>query len=394
MQFNRFLIAGLVGLFTCAAHCAGESIEQKTIEQKTLFRAGEGGYNNYRIPSIILTQRKSLLAFCEGRQAPSDAGEINVLVRRSTDGGKTFSPQKIVWADGKNTCGNPCAVVDRSTGFIWLLMTHNLGEDREKEITLGTAKSTRSVWITHSENDGISWAAPRDITSQTKRPGWAWYATGPGNAIQLNNGPHAGRLIVPCDYVETGGNPDKSNSVVIYSDDHGANWRIGGEPPNHGFNESQVVELPDGAVMLNMRNIARPKGAEQKTARAISVSKDGGETFDVARWDTALPEPRCQASIIRYSWATEGKSRILFSNPALTKSRKTMTVRMSYDEGKTWPVKRVVFAGFSAYSSLVSLPDGAIGLLYEAGEKKGNERIDFARFGLDWLTEGKDQAGK
>src|SRR5215471_11939341 len=117
------------------------------IQRTTLFKAGDGVYNNYRIPAIIRTKSNSILAFCEGRQAPSDAGEINLLARRSTDGGKTFSPQQIVWADGKNTCGNPCPVVDESTGTVWLLMTHNLGEDREKQITLGTAKSSRTVWI-------------------------------------------------------------------------------------------------------------------------------------------------------------------------------------------------------------------------------------------------------
>ena len=356
------------------------------INRTTLFKAGDGVYNNYRIPAVIRTKNNSILAFCERRQAPSDAGEINLLVRRSTDGGKTFSPQQIVWADGKNTCGNPCPVVDDSTGTVWLLMTHNLGEDREKQITLGTAKGSRTVWITHSDDDGATWAKPADITSDVKKRDWAWYATGPGIGVQLKHGPHAGRLLIPCDYVGLGGGGDKSNSFVIYSDDHGAHWKIGGEPPGHGFNESQVVELADGSVMLNMRNVANPPAGRPRTERGVSVSADGGETFGPARRDPILIEPRCQASILRFSWPDEGKSRILFANPATGKDRKMMTVRMSYDEGKTWPVEKVIFDQFSAYSSLVKLPDGNVGLLYEAGDTKGYERIEFARFSIEWLS--------
>jgi sialidase-1 len=360
------------------------------VRREVVFRAGDGVYNNYRIPAVIRSKKNTILAFCEGRQAASDAGEINLLVRRSTNGGKTFDTQRVVWADGKNTCGNPCPVLDETTGTIWLLMTHNLGEDREKQITLGTAKGSRTVWISHSDDDGVTWAKSRDITAQVKKPEWAWYATGPGIGIQLKHGEHAGRLVIPCDYVGTGGGGEKSNSFAIYSDDHGANWKIGGEPPEHGFNESQVVELSDGALMLNMRNIANPATGRPRTIRGVSVSRDGGKTFGPAHRDPALVEPRCQASILRLSWPDEGKSRILFANPATAgKDRKMMTVRMSYDEGKTWTVEKVIFDGFAAYSCMVVLPDGSVGLLYEAGDKKGYERIEFATFSIAWLSGGK-----
>jgi len=376
---TRQLVFILAAMTVAPVHAAD-------VHRATLFKAGDAVYNNYRIPAVIRTKSNSILAFCEGRQAASDAGEINLLVRRSTDGGKTFGLQQLVWADSKNTCGNPCPVVDESTGTIWLLMTHNLGQDGEKQITLGAAKSTRTIWITHSNDDGVTWARPTDITSDVKKPQWAWYATGPGIGVQLKHGSHAGRLVIPCDYVGLGGAGDQSNSFVIYSDDHGARWKIGGEPPDHGFNESQVVELADGAIMLNMRNVANPQSRKPRTNRGVALSSDGGETFGHARFDDILVEPRCQASILRFSWPDEGKSRILFSNPASSKDRKRMTVRMSYDEGKTWPVEKVIFEQFSAYSSLVKLPDGTVGLLYEAGEKKGYERIEFAKFSLEWLT--------
>jgi sialidase-1 len=384
------LVLIVVGGLVAAARGADDPL-QRTV----LFTAGDGIYNNYRIPSVIRTKKNTLLAFCEGRQAAGDAGEINLLVRRSTDGGETFSPQQVVWKDAKNTCGNPCPVLDESTGTIWLLMTHNLGDDLEKQITLGTSKESRTVWISHSEDDGLTWAKPRDITSDVKKPQWAWYATGPGIGIQIKHGSHAGRLVIPCDYVATGGGGDNSNSFVIYSDDHGAHWKIGGEPPVHGFNESQVVELADGALMLNMRNIADPATGKPRTIRGVTISHDGGETFEPAHRDPVLVEPRCQASILRLTWPDEGKSRILFTNPAsTTRQRKLLTTRMSYDEGKTWPVEKLIFAEFSGYSCMVALPDGSVGLLYEAGDKKGYERIEFVKFTTGWLTDGRNSEPK
>src|SRR5438045_828556 len=171
-----------VALIVCAAGC-GTNSSREFIET-VLFQAGEGGYANYRIPAIVATPKGTVLAFCEGRQTPAgpgnDSGEINILLRRSVDGGKTFGAVQVVWADGKNTCGNPCAVADRETGMVWLLMTHNLGEDHERDIIAGTSVGTRTVWVTSSEDDGMTWKAPREITDDVKKPEWAWYATGPG----------------------------------------------------------------------------------------------------------------------------------------------------------------------------------------------------------------------
>jgi sialidase-1 len=282
-------------------------------------------------------------------------------------------------------------VADESTGTIWLLLTHNLGEDREGQIIAGTSRGTRTVWVTSSEDDGLTWATPREITADVKKPQWTWYATGPGAGIQIKNGPHKGRLVIPCDHISRGGGKGSGNSHVIYSDDHGETWQLGGEPPQAEFNESQIVELADGRLMLNMRNAVSGKRADAPHERGVCISDDGGLTFINLRRDPALVEPIGQASILRYSWPEDpGRGRILFANPASTKDRVSMTIRMSYDEGQTWPVQKLIFEGKSAYSSLVRLPEGAIGLLYEAGDRTPYERIDFARFNLQWLTDGKD----
>jgi len=365
-------------------------------EQTALFEAGKGGYLFYRIPSAVVSTKGSVLVFAEGRRTPwgahADSGEINIVMRRSTDGGKTFDEQKIVWADGKNTCGNPCAVVDERTGTVVLLITHNLGEDAEGQINRGTSVGTRTVWVTTSDDDGVTWSTPREITKDVKRPDWTWYATGPGVGIQLQRGPHKGRLVIPCNHVIKDGGDTAGNSHVILSDDGGKTWELGGSPLPRQFNESQVVELSDGRVMLNMRNAA-PKGRkEAPKRRGVAISSDGGATFDEAYRDPTLIEPICQGSIRRYSWPTEegGKGRILFANPASESERVAMTVRVSYDDGKTWPAENLIFKGWSAYSCLVPLPDGTVGLLYEAGGRARYERLEFARLSLDWITSGKD----
>ena len=287
-----------------------------------------------------------------------------------------------MWDDGPNTCGNPCPVVERETGAILLLMTHNLGTDREAQIVAQTSKAPRTVWLSRSADDGRTWSPPQEITNDVKKPDWTWYATGPGAGIQLKSG----RLVVPCDHTEAG--TKVMHSHVIYSDDRGATWKLGGSA-GAGTNECEVVERADGSLLLNMRNYIR-----KHQCRATAASKDGGLTWSEVAYDEALFEPVCQASIRRYSLAKDaGRNRILFSNPASTSKREKMTVRLSYDEGKTWPAGKLLHAGPAAYSCLAVRADGTILCLYERGEKHPYEKITLARFSLEWLSDGED-AGK
>src|SRR5262245_49802416 len=340
------------------------------VEEYTLFPAGEGGYHIYRIPSLIVTKGGSVFAFCEGRKnGRGDTGDIDLVLRRSTDGGKSWHKQQIVWDEADNTCGNPCPVVDQKTGTIWLLMTHNLRDDTEARIVAGKSKGSRTVWVTKSTDDGTTWAKPVEVTRDVKKPEWTWYATGPGVGIQLKSG----RLLIPCDNKTDGGKLRQSH--VIYSDDGGKLWKLGGVV-GPGCNESQAVELSDGKVMLNMRSYDRNK------LRLVATSSDGGETFNKPVEDPALVEPVCQASILLYPGEKVG---ILFSNPASAK-RERMTVRLSTDDAKTWPHSRVLFEGPAAYSCLTVLPDQSIGCLYERGEQAPYERIIFARFSREWVA--------
>jgi sialidase-1 len=310
-----------------------------------------------------------VLAFCEGRKkSSSDTGDIDLLVKRSTDHGKTWSRQEIVWDDGANTVGNPCPVVDRTTGTIWLLLTHNQGADTEAQISGGTSKGTRTVWVLHSTDDGATWSKPVEITKDVKRDNWTWYATGPGCGIQLKTG----RLVIPCDHKTAGAK--SFHSHVLYSDDHGKTWKLGGVL-GEKTNECQVVERQDGTLLINMRSY------HGKNRRAVATSSDGGLTWGDVTLDDALIEPVCQASLIR----TGDRGELLFANPASTK-REKLTVRLSR-EGKTWPVARCLHDGPAAYSALVLLGDGALGCLYERGEKSPYQTITFARFSRAWLEE-------
>jgi len=277
-----------------------------------------------------------------------------------------------------NTVGNPCPVVDRATGTIWLFTTRNRGSDRERDIIAGTSQGSRTVWVLTSGDDGETWSTPVEITASVKQAGWTWYATGPGVGIQTRSG----RLVVPANHAEkdadTGTGVHRSH--LVYSDDGGRHWTIGASA-DAGTNESQVVELSDGRLMLNMRN--HPPKAEN--FRMVAISRDGGRTLAAAAADAALVEPPAQASVIALPGSGAERGRLVFANPASTK-RERMTVRISNDDGATWPIARVLHDGPAAYSSLTALPDGAVGLLFERGDRSPYERITFARLTRPWLA--------
>ena len=335
-----------------------------------LFRSGDEGYSCFRIPAAVTTVKGSILVFAEARKnSCQDAGDIDLVMKRSEDGGKTWSKMQIVWDDSANTCGNPAPVVDRYTGNIILLSTWNKGTDHEAQIINGKSSDTRHVFVLTSKDDGISWSKAKDISSDTKQPDWTWYATGPCNGIQIRAKKNRGRLIIPCDHIEAG--TKKYYSHVIYSDDGGTNWKLGGSTPADQVNECTVAELPGGKLLLNMRNYSSQK------VRQTSCSYDGGLSWSALKPDTALREPVCQASMIWYKRQHGRRSFLAFSNPASSTKRMNMTVKLSYNKGKTWKKQLQVYAGPSAYSNLVIIPDGRLACLYEAGVKSPYEGIAF-----------------
>jgi sialidase-1 len=333
-----------------------------------VFKSNEGGYKCFRIPAIITTSKGTIIALAEGRwKGCSDTGDIDLLMKRSYDGGKTWTELSMVWDDADNTCGNPTIVEDKRNNRIIVLSTWNLGKDHEKQIIEGTSIDTRRIFVLTSDNEGDTWSGAREITKEVKQPNWTWYATGPCNGIQVEKGKYKGRIVIPCDHIEK--DTKKYYSHTIHSDDGGLNWSLGGSTPTDMVNECTVAEISKGKLMLNMRNY------NEIRLRRYSISSDGGITWSSLKSDQTLIEPVCQASLISFK---NGRKRALaFSNPASTNSRTNMTVRISYNEGKTWKTSNVIHKGPSAYSNMVQLPNGNLACLYEAGDKNPYESIVF-----------------
>ena len=376
----------------CLLWFAPPAAATPAFDERAVFVSGQDGYHTFRIPALVRAADGSLLAFAEGRKnSSSDTGNIDLVLRRSTDQGATWGPLQVVWDNGNNTCGNPSPVLDATTGTLWLLSTWNLGSDSESMIVNGTSTDTRRVFRLFSTDHGATWSAAAEITSTTKQAGWTWYATGPGAGIQLKRGNQAGRLLVACDHIRA--DTKAFGSHVIYSDDHGANWQIGAIAPTTATvrpNENLAVELvaPGGdggsRVFFNARDHQGPH------TRATAMSPDGGLTYDGGVFTDApqFVTPTVQGGLARMRATDDGDpgNRILFSCPNAG-SRTRMSIWSSTDETLTWSAPKLVHEGPSAYSDMARLADGRIGLLYEKGAASPYETITFARFNEAWLDE-------
>jgi sialidase-1 len=360
-------------------------------EMVDVFARGTNGYHTYCIPSLICTAKGTLLAFCEGRKINGiDESPTDLVLRRSFDGGKTWQPMQIIVKAVPEAAMDPTPIVDRTTGAI--VLVYDLWPEYIKDtwpadyhIAPGMDRRSVTAWVMTSNDDGATWSTPVDITAMTKKPGWSRIVHGPGVGIQTRSG----RLVVPC--WKTNPNGSHDTNFAIFSDDHGKTWQLSDNEVGPGVNESQVVELSDGSLSLNMRG-APP-------CRKGSVSKDGGKTWSAMFQIPELIDSGCQGSILRYTWADAqgGKSRVLFCNPATGEGRNpavsmkigrnTGTIRLSYDEGKTWPVAKMLFKDTFAYSCLTTMPDGTICCLFDDADWT---KTTFARFSLEWLTDGKD----
>jgi sialidase-1 len=357
------------------------------------FSAKSDGFASIRIPAVVVAKSGTVLAFAEGRAANADQAKNKIVLKSSADGGKSWSKIAVIAEDGDKSLNNPCAVVERESGRILLMYQSYPADGGERSGKLRTGYEGEEIvrdWLISSDDDGAAWSKPRDVTQETKRAEMVTTtASGPGIGIQLRHGKYAGRLLIPFNEGPFG----QWNIYAVYSDDKGETWSMGAiapggliDAPKGGktsiVNEAQLVELIDGAVRFNVRHAAG------KDLRKTCVSDDGGATWSPVEDAPELRDPRCQGSVFRYTDPAGGaKSRILYSGPQSSK-RENGTVFVSYDEGKTWPVHRVLCKDGFAYSCLTALPDGSIGCLYEVNDAR---RIVFARFTLDWLTDGKDR---
>ena len=339
--------------------------EVPSSEFNYIYNQGTDGFELYRIPAIVKSKSNTLLAFAEARKARSngDSGDIDLVVKRSSDNEKTWSKQITIWNDGQNTCGNPVPIVD-DRGRIHLLMTWNFQTDKWGAITNGTGEDSRRPYYTYSDDDGITWAQPVEITSSVKKEKWDWYATGPCHGIQIQKGIHKGRLVAPNYFTTRESGKVTSYSHIIYSDDYGKTWKPGEPTPVGGVGECSVAEIGEGTLMLNMR-------ADEGFYRKSCTSIDGGLTWSSPQISIDQIDCKCQGSILSIGGA------VFLSNAASATERINMTIKKSTDNGKNWKGQYTVYEGNSGYSDIVELSDSQIAIIYEGGEKRYTDGLAF-----------------
>lgn len=373
MTKNTILLMMLVLLVSCkgkvdTAQKEKTETAKETPEFVALFNSGmEEGVACYRIPAIVTAPNGDLIAAIDQRVPGCGdlkwSKNINIIIRRSNDNGKTWMPIEMVidFPEGKSA-SDPSMIVDKVTGDIFMFYNY---------MNLDTEKDIYYLHVMKSSDNGKTWSKPEDITSQIAKPEWHkdFKFITSGRGIQTRSG----KLLHTMVNLNSG-------LHVFGSNDHGKTWYFI-DTPIQPADESKIIELADGTLMIN----ARVNG---KGMRYVHTSKDEGKTWEI-KAAPELIDPGCNASIIRYTSKEDGydKNRLLFSNAKSEKGRVNMSVRISYDEGKTWNEGKTIYAGSSAYSSLTILENGDIGLFFEKDDYKKNE---FVSFSLDWLTDGKD----
>lgn len=353
-----------------------------------VFASGTEGYHTIRIPAIVTAADGSLLAFAEGRKDNREdpgGGDIDLVYKRSTDQGASWSKLMVLDDPGAQwAASNPTPVLDRSNGRLWVVYNRWEPAFGTAESKPGTANN--QAWVRHSDDHGRSWSPATDITKMSRHfEEWGAMFLGPGGAIQTRNG----RLIVPAAmkpdtyaiWTSVGdflGSLNFLRAYVLYSDDHGATWRRGALLKAL-TNENQVVELADGAIMMDARQSSGNR-------RWIVISSDGGES-----WSAPVPGQAVTAvatSIERYTSKAHGddRDRILWTGPA-GPGRKNLVIRVSYDEAQTFAKEKVIYGGLAAYSDISILKDKSIGVLWERGVSQNYQFITFTRVKREYLEE-------
>ncbi len=350
-----------------------------------VYTSGQEGHKTYRIPAIIKNKQGHLLAFAEGRvNGSGDFGDINIVLKISRDQGRTWSALATLVDYQDLQAGNPTPILDTTDprfpkGRVFLF--YNTGNNHENEIREG--KGLREVWYITSIDGGLTWTKPVNITSQVHRPNqpsrntaytfkedWRHYANGPGHGMQFTQGPHAGRMLIAANHSEgpRGERGSDYRAHTFYTDDHGDTFHLGASIAIPGSNESSAAEISGGKLLLNIRN---QRGDIRQ--RIIGLSEDGSASWKETYFDPQLPDPICQGSILTIAQKKQAFT-LAFSNAADTKNRDNLTIRISQDDGRTWPISIPVDNGassgespkdFTAYSDLVLLDSKNIGIVYE-----------------------------
>ena len=355
-------------------------------QESVVFKSGEDGHKTYRIPAIISLQDGTLLAFSEGRvNDDGDFGNIDLVMKKSVDHGKSWSALETVVDQNQLQAGNPAPVVDlldpyHPSGVVYLF--YNTGNNHEGEVRKGNG--VREVWYIRSFDGGTTWETPVNITLQIHKPlqpnfnssynfkeDWRTYANTPGHAFQFLSGKYKGRIFIPANHSQ--GSPQSRfheyQAHGFYTDNHGESFKFGASISIPGSNEATATELSNSKMIMSIRN-----QAGDIKRRIIGVSSDGGEHWDTAYYDQQLIDPNCEGSLLTIGFA-KGKAIIAHCNAASEERRDNLTVKISYNEGKTWEKSFLISASnnqeqsdWSAYSDLVLINKKTIGILFERND--------------------------
>ncbi|NND33270.1 MAG: exo-alpha-sialidase [Saprospiraceae bacterium] len=363
----------LIHLVVCVIFLSQAILRSQELDPQDIFIANTHGITQFRIPALITTNSGTLIAVCDARvdREGDPPNNVDQVLRRSFDNGNTWeSLVTILDFPNKEGAGDPQLIQDPQTNRIFLFYGYCPGRNEliNAPIMLGRHLSLQYIF---SDDEGISWSLPIMVEYGLKKDGWHSLWPCPGRGTVLSDG----TLVVPISGYDT----KEIFSHLVFSKDHGETWQISGRI-GVGINEATLVELSDGTLLVNARNDTKK--------RAIITSGDHGESWSEISYHPQLVEPTCQGSFIK----TQHKNQdiLLFSNPDDSQKRQKMTIKVSFDNGQTWPVKKLIYSGPSAYSCLTALADGNIGILYENGEKDPYDKISFVSLDLDWLTEVSD----
>jgi sialidase-1 len=371
LQKGRLACAGLLGLLL-----TGSASAAPLFQQVDVFASGRDGYFAYRIPAIETTPDGSLLAFAEARKYNLDdpgfnKQDIDLALKRSTNGGQTWSAMKIIEDPGEGwSAANPATVVDRDTGRVWLFYLR--GKPGRNTYTARPGTDDIQILARHSSDQGLTWSEPLDLTGVTRDladPKWRATVAGPGGGTQSRDG----RLAIPMCRFEPWG------VFAVVSDDHGRTWHRGGLVPGVVGDECQLVELADGRWLMDVR--------QQRGAHRWQVtSHDGGMTWSPPRAGEQVSAVAC--AIERYTLKARGDDgdRLLWTGPK-GPGRSNLVARVSYDEGQTFSRERALSTGPAAYSDLTVLRDKTVGVFWERGADRGYQFLTFTRFNREWLEQ-------
>lgn len=373
MHFGMWKPVGALVILAalCPTPAPAETFPDATL---VFTREADDAYAAIRIPAIVQSKSGTLLAVAEGRPMDHDHGKNDIILRRSTDGGTTWGELQVIAESGDDSLNDPSMLALSDPDRVFVVYHRypegyhgrESGHTKLAELGYGGPTNTQSFLI-YSDDDGKTWSAPRDMTKVLRRPD-AVAVGSPGNFIQLQHGPHAGRLVLPIyENIPLGGGDRMHELSSAYSDDLGETWQLGTRVSYAAIEgwgtENQIAETGDGTLLMSARN------QDGGVGRILSESKDGGATWSVARFETALETPPCMGSLVSVE-GSDGKTILFHTLPNTEKERRNGQLFRSVDGGATWTRDRLIYPGGFAYSALVVLKDGNLGCLYERDDYK------------------------